>query len=48
MLALQEGAEAYLIGLVEDTNFCCMHAKCMTINQKDMRLAQRIRGEVSK
>ena len=43
--ALQEGAEAYLVGLFEDTNLCCLHAKRVTIMPKDMRLAQRLRGE---
>ena len=45
MLALQEAAEAYLVGLFEDTNLCAIHAKRVTINPKDMQLARRIRGE---
>ena len=44
LLALQESAEAYLVGLFEDTNLCAIHAKRVTITQKDMWLAQRIRG----
>ena len=47
VLALQEAAEAYLIGLFEDTNLCAIHAKRVTIMQKDIRLARRIRGERS-
>jgi len=43
--ALQESAEAYLIGLFEDTNLCAIHAKRVTIMPKDMQLAKRIRGE---
>ncbi len=43
--ALQEAAEAYLVGLFEDTNLCAIHAKRMTIQTKDMQLARRIRGE---
>ena len=43
--ALQEAAEAYLVGLYEDTNLSAIHAKRVTIMQKDIRLAQRIRGE---
>ncbi len=43
--ALQEAAEAYLVGLFEDTNLCAIHAKRVTVMQKDMRLARRIRGE---
>ena len=44
VLALQEAAEAYLVGLMEDTNLCAIHAKRVTIMPKDMQLAQRIRG----
>ena len=43
--ALQEAAEAYLIGLFEDTNLCAIHARRITIMAKDMQLARRIRGE---
>lgn len=46
LLALQEAAEAYLVGLFEDTNLCAIHAKRKTIMQKDMQLARRIRGEL--
>jgi histone H3 len=42
---LQEAAEAYLVGLFEDTQFCALHAKRVTIMPKDMQLARRIRGE---
>jgi histone H3 len=45
VLALQEGSEAYLVGLYEDTNLCAIHAKCVTIMPKDMQLACRIQGE---
>ena len=43
--ALQEAAEAYLVGLFEDTNLCAIHAKRLTIIPKDILLARRIRGE---
>ena len=43
--ALQDAAEAYLIGLFEDTNLCAIHAKRVTIMPKDIQLAQRIHGE---
>ena len=45
MLALQEAAEAYLVGVFEDTNLCAIHAKRVTIMPKDIQLARRIRGE---
>ena len=45
IMALQEAAEAYLVGLFEDTNLCAVHAKRVTIMLKDIQLARRIRGE---
>ncbi|XP_057422544.1 histone H3.3a-like, partial [Lotus japonicus] len=45
--ALQEAAEAYLVGLFKDTNLCAIHAKRVTIMPKDIQLARRIRGERS-
>mmetsp|Transcript_6130 Transcript_6130/g.7016 ORF Transcript_6130/g.7016 Transcript_6130/m.7016 type:complete len:148 (-) Transcript_6130:551-994(-) len=45
ILALQEAAEAYLVGLFEDSNLCCIHARRVTIMPKDMQLARRLRGE---
>jgi len=47
IIALQEACEAYMVGLFEDTNLCAIHAKRVTITQKDMQLARRIRGEHS-
>lgn len=47
VLALQEAAEAYLVGLFEDTNLCAIHAKRVTIMPRDIHLARRIRGERS-
>ena len=47
ILALQEAAEAYLIGLFEDTNLCAIHTKRITIMPKDIQLARHIRGERS-
>ena len=46
LLALQEAAEAYMVGLMEDTNLCAIHAKRVTIMPKDMQLARRIRGNL--
>ena len=45
IMALQEAAEAYLVGLFEDTNLCAIHAKRVTIMPKVIQLARRIRGE---
>ena len=45
ILALQEAAEAHLVGLFQDCNLCAMHAKRVTIMPKDMQLARRIRGQ---
>ena len=36
MMALQEAAEAYLVQLLEDSNLCTIHAKCITIQLKDI------------
>ena len=33
------------IGIMEDTQLCAIHAKRITIMQKDMQLARRIRGD---
>ncbi|KAL4437340.1 hypothetical protein ABPG75_004479 [Micractinium tetrahymenae] len=46
VLALQEAAEAYLVGLFEDTQLCSIHAKRVTIMVKDMQLAKRLRGDL--
>ena len=45
ILCLQEAAEAYLVGLFEDTNLCAIHARRVTITPKDLQLARLIRGE---
>jgi histone H3 len=45
ILALHEASEAFLVGLMEDTNLCAIHAKRVTIMPKDMQLARRIRGD---
>ena len=42
VLALQEAAEAYLVGLFEDTNLCAIHAKRVTIMPKDIQLARYV------
>ncbi|KAH7519870.1 hypothetical protein FEM48_Zijuj08G0083100 [Ziziphus jujuba var. spinosa] len=45
VLALKEAAEAYLMGLFEDSNLCAIHAKLVTIMPKYIQLARRIRGK---
>jgi len=45
IVALQEAAESYLVGIFEDTNLCGIHAKRVTIMPKDIQLARKIRGE---
>ena len=45
IICLQEAAEAYVVGLMEDTNLCAIHAKRVTIMPKDIQLACHIWGE---
>ena len=47
IMALQEASEAYLVGLLEDSNLCAVHAKRVTIMPKDIQLVRRIPGERS-
>ena len=43
--ALQSAAEAFLVGLLEDSNLCCLHTGRCTLMPKDIHLARRICGE---
>ena len=43
--ALQEVSEAYLVGLMDDSNLLAIHARRQTLLRKDMELARRIRGD---
>ena len=45
ILTLQEAAEAYLVGLLKDTNLCTIHTKGITIMPKDIQLAWYVCGE---
>ena len=45
LAASQEATKAYLIGLLEATNLCAIHAKRVTIMPKDLQLSLRIRRE---
>jgi histone H3 len=47
ILALQEAAEGYLVGVLEITNLSAIHAKRVTIMPKDMQFARKIRGEAA-
>ena len=38
-------ARRYLVHLFEDSNLCALHAKRVTIMQRDMQLVRRIRGD---
>ncbi len=41
---LQSLTEDFVVGLVEDSYLCTSHARRVTLMQKDIRLARRIRG----
>jgi histone H3/H4 len=45
IMALQEATEAYLIALFDDAQLCAIHAKRVTIQPKDFKLAMRMRGD---
>eukprot|EP00804_Cyclotella_cryptica_P009781 CCRYP_013244-RB/>CCRYP_013244-RB protein AED:0.09 eAED:0.05 QI:0/-1/0/1/-1/1/1/0/130 len=45
LAASQEASEAYIIGLLVDTNLCANHARRVTIMPKDMQLSRRIQRE---
>ena len=45
LAASQQATEAYLIGLLEDTNLCAIHARRVTIIPKDIQLSRQIQRE---
>ena len=45
ILALQESAEAYLVGLLEDSNLCAIHVKRVTICQKTCSWSDESEGK---
>ena len=42
ILALQEAAEAFLVGLFESANLCCIHRRRITISPKDFNLVKQL------
>jgi histone H3 len=42
MAALQESLEAYLVGMMENSNLSAIHAKRVTVMPKDIELANRL------
>ncbi|KAF2637737.1 histone-fold-containing protein [Massarina eburnea CBS 473.64] len=42
--ALQVATEAFLVSLFHDANLCAIHCKRVTIMQKDIQLARRLRA----
>ena len=45
LLALQQAAESYLVGLFKDANLCTAHAKRITVRPQDIQLSRRIRRD---
>nr|AYA72176.1 centromeric-specific histone H3 variant [Allium tuberosum] len=44
LTAIQEAAEIFLVNMLEEANLCAIHAKRVTVMQKDIQLARRIGG----
>ncbi|OSX76068.1 hypothetical protein BU14_0154s0024 [Porphyra umbilicalis] len=44
LVVLQEAAEDYIVGVMEDSVLCAVHGGRQTLMAKDMALARRIRG----
>ena len=45
LLALQEAAEAYLVGMLQKSQWCAIHANRVTVMPKDTVLTRKILGE---
>jgi histone H3 len=43
--AIQEATESWAISLLSDSNLCAIHARRVTVMNKDLHLARRLRGE---
>ena len=46
LMALQEAGEAFLAGLFKQVNLCAIHAKCVTVMPKDVKLVRQIRRDI--
>ena len=44
--ALHEGAEAYMVALLEDANLLAIHARRITLQPRDIQLVRCIRGDI--
>ena len=44
-VALQEAAQAYLVGLFEEANLVALHSKRTTVIADDVKLIRRLHGE---
>ncbi|VVA94295.1 unnamed protein product [Arabis nemorensis] len=45
LVALQEAAEDYLVGMFSDSMLCAIHARRVTLMRKDFELARRLGGK---
>ena len=43
--ALHEGAEAFMVGIMEDAHLLAIHARRVTVQPQDIQLTRRIRGD---
>jgi len=46
LYALQEATESYVVNMYEDTNLLALHAKRITVMDKDLRLARELRKTI--
>ena len=46
VVAIQEAAQAYLVGLFQEANLIAIHSKRTTIAARDLRLVRRLHGDV--
>ena len=46
VVAIQEAAQAYLVGLFQEANLIAIHSKRTTIAARDLQLVRRLHGDV--